>query len=92
MSATPEEKISKWDFVCEKFAAASEIDGLIVSATFKDPDIVNLLRRYRGKTLSAQCRDDLVQTQQKFANVLLDECCENLREELENHFQNANGS
>ncbi len=92
MSATPEEKISKWDFVSSKYATSSEIDGLIVSATFKDPDIVNLLRRYRGKTLSAQCREDLVQIQQKFANVLLDECCDDLREELENHFQSENGS
>jgi hypothetical protein len=92
MSATPEEKISKWDFVCEKFANASEIDGLIVSATFKDPDIVNLLRRYRGKTLSAQCHEDLVHIQQKFAKVLLDECCEKLKEELEDHFQDVNGS
>lgn len=89
MSATPEEKISKWDFVCTKFASASEIDGLIVSATFKDPDIVNLLRRYRGKTLSAQCREDLDQVQQNFASILLNECCDDLREELENHFQNS---
>jgi hypothetical protein len=92
MSGVAEEKISKWDFVCEKFATTSEIDGLIVSATFNDPDIVNLLRRYRGKTLSAQCHEDLVNIQQKFAKVLLDECCEKLKEELEDHFQNVNGS
>lgn len=92
MSATPEEKISKWDFVCSKFAAASEIDDLIVSATFKDPDILLTLRRYRGKTLSAQCRDDLAQVQQQFAKILFDECGDDLMEEIESHFQNVNSS
>ncbi|MFX1521698.1 MAG: hypothetical protein ACFFCD_17465 [Promethearchaeota archaeon] len=81
--------VPQWDFVCEKFAAASEIDELIVSATFKDPDIVNLLRRYRGRTLSAQCREDLGHIQHNFARILLDECCDDLRKELKNHFKNS---
>jgi hypothetical protein len=70
MSVDTFKRSKSWDFICEKFALAAEIDVLIVRATFKSPDIVKSLRRCRGRILRTQCCEELENVQQNFTPLL----------------------